>query len=304
MSAPGFSSGWRAPGATGRLLGVVVALGFTACTASQRKLTPRQVEDPIVLPQTMKSAGTAVGVRRTSSLDWDVAENAAVRWGVTDRLEWNIPFGLRYAFLNDAPTSPRPEAPLSLAVEAGLRGWGVSSLDGVIAVPHVALLAAKHLGTRTLLRAGADWWTGWASHPTTFGAINDSPYVDPWYASRWESSVWSGSLSALFQLVGGVAAGAAGDVYQLNACRSGFCDALERGATGTLLVSLRPWSTVTLDLGPSWNVRTWRTSFVPAPDVVRPCTGRRHAPQPTGHLVWRVDARDGVLVTIRCPARD
>ena len=118
-----------------------------------------------MLPRTLKSASFSAGANhvwpngpgnQTNTWWWE--EYAAIRWGLTDRLEWNVPFALRYALLDDSPARLRP-APLSLAVDGGVANLRVVLPDrdaaypgDLLASPHLDLIAAKHLTARWLLR--------------------------------------------------------------------------------------------------------------------------------------------------------
>ena len=106
---------------------MVVVVALAACAALTRRLTPRVVEDPIVLPARMASASmTGFGqhyeptdVRRTGAV-------LGLRFAFTYRLEWVDLLSLRYALLDDRPVDGRPARPISLAVRAGVAGFGYS----------------------------------------------------------------------------------------------------------------------------------------------------------------------------------
>ena len=122
-------------------MGRIAALAalMVSCATPSRRLPLRAVNDPIVLPKGLASASLRAevsryepNVGRVTTLSPDFA------LGLTDRLEWHV-LSFRYAFLDDAPGSPVRHAPISLAVQAGLAGFGYSSLEGSILVPLLSI---------------------------------------------------------------------------------------------------------------------------------------------------------------------
>src|SRR3954447_790501 len=111
-------------------MGLTAALAAVtvSCATPSRRLPLRAVEDPIVLPKGLASASLRAELLRYEPYDGRVGTVVpGFALGLTDRLEWHI-LSFRYAFLDDAPGSPVRHAPISLAVQAGLAGFGYSSL--------------------------------------------------------------------------------------------------------------------------------------------------------------------------------
>ena len=134
-----------------------------ACAAPSRRLTPRQVEDPITLPRGMASASTFGGAcplladRRQRSLRHPLVPVRNHRSPAARLLSFS------YAFLDDAPTGATPSAPLSLGLTGGVLGLGYSSIDGTFLYPVVRLWAAKHVAKRWRFDAGTSWAANWSS---------------------------------------------------------------------------------------------------------------------------------------------
>ena len=180
---------------------------------------------------------------------------------MTDRLEWTDVLSFRYAFLDDAPDSPRPHAPISLAVQAGAVGLGFSSADGFIVLPLLSVQALKHVGDRWALSASADWFAQWVERVPE-GAT--APYDGRLFTTRSRWSEVQIDLSALRQLTERIAVGAGAAAGQMQDCASTFCAWSSRD--GSLRVGLvaRPWRWLTLSVFPSVGAR-YRPEILIAP---------------------------------------
>src|SRR5262245_66427597 len=102
----------------GAALAVVAALA--ACAAPSRRLTPRVVEDPIVLPKRLASVSMQIGYTHYEPTNAGGERIVpGFRVGLTDRLEV-AGLGLRFAILDDRPADGRTPMPFSLAMHAGV----------------------------------------------------------------------------------------------------------------------------------------------------------------------------------------
>jgi len=229
-----------------------MAAAVAGCAAPSRQLTTRIVEDPITLPKRMASASLGVTAYHYEPTD---AQNLVVRpglrFGITDRLEWSDLATLRYAFLEDRPADGRAPMPLSLALGAGLFGFGYSSMDGMILVPGISVEAVKHVADRWRLSLGANWFAQWVQNADSF---------TPAYSStlQYSSRIWS-SVSVLAvvkrQLTPRVALGVAPEVAQNTDCVAPTCDWKSRSAHLALSLGVRPLSWLTVHLVPAVGVR-------------------------------------------------
>jgi hypothetical protein len=238
---------------------VLAAIALAACAAPSRRLTPRVVEDPIVLPKGM--ASVAAEVRTTHYEPTNAGGTrglAGIRFGLTNRLELHD-LGLRFAILDDRPADGRTPMPFSLALQAGVRGIGYGSLEGMIVIPVASLSALKHVADRWALVLALDWIAQWLQHPIqTVPAYSGSLG----YSSRIFSTL---ALRAVVtrQLAERTALGIAPRVEQTNDCIDPTCGWVSRGAGMELFVSQRPWDWLTLRVGPAAGVRE-------RPDAVLP----------------------------------
>src|SRR5262245_51419591 len=152
--------------AAAAVMAVAAAVGI-ACAAPSRRLSPRVVDDPIVLPRRM--ASVAIGAYKNwyplTHASPDGTSPLSVRIGLTNRLELYNLLGLRYALLDDAPGSPLPPSRLSLAVQAGAQGVGYSSAEGWIVYPILGIRVQKHLAERWRFSLSADWNGFWYQKP-------------------------------------------------------------------------------------------------------------------------------------------
>ena len=230
---------------TGVALVAVAALG--ACAAPARRLTPRVVDDPIVLPRRM--ALVALGGNLTWYPLTDTRTASAKpgwRLGITDRLELYDILSFRYAILDDAPGSPLPPSRLSLAIRAGTPGFGYSSVEGWIAKPLLALQVQKHLAERWRFSGSVGWTALWTEKPPALmSSSSDSP---PSARARRYSTVDIG-LGAMRQLTSRVALNLAGSAFKLQRCVAPFCHWAYRGLGGALSVLVRPTLWLTLEAG-------------------------------------------------------
>ena len=228
---------------TPRLAAALATIAIAACAAPSRPLPTRIVEDPIVLPRRMASVSMGATVVHYEPTDAQgVLVTPGFRFGITDRLEWIDLLGLRYAILDDRPADGRAPMPFSLALRAGLRGIGYSSLEGMIVLPVVSLQALKHIADRWALSlvgglAGAMGRT-WA---------------------RIHACVQRRSLLCLAERVdrhaerGGDAAARQPGRARYRALRRPDTDCVDptcgwesRSASAALVVGVRPWSWLTV----------------------------------------------------------
>ena len=224
-------------------------IAAAACAAPTRRLTPRVVEDPLVLPRRLASFAVDAGVSRHEPAgNRSFLGGASFRMGLTDRLEWTDLLSLRYALLDDRPADGRPARPLSLAVRAGLLGFGYSSASGIIVVPTASVDALKHVGDRWALSLSAAWTASWVERRGTY---------DPSYTVNQTShTIMALSVSATVtrQLSERVALGVFVTGFEDIDC-PGSCRFVARGANAGLFAGVRPWHWLTLSAGPSAGVR-------------------------------------------------
>lgn len=238
-------------------LGIVAA----ACAAPSRRLTPRVVEDPIVLPRRLASIALGAGVARYepggNRSSWS---EGSFRMGITDRLEWADLMSLRYALLDDRPADDRPPRRLSLALQAGFRGIGYSSGLGMIVMPIVAVQTLKHIGDRWAVGLSATWRAIWMQNPPgdTFWYTQNLGYT----AGR--RSFWSLGGFATRQLSERFALSLGGWFTHAGACLSPTCNWLTQSTGGSLSLVFRPWHWLTVDAGPYAGLR-YRPDTPPPP---------------------------------------
>jgi hypothetical protein len=232
--------------------GLLVVMAVAACAAPSRRLTPRVVEDPIVLPRRMASIALSSSAVHYEPTD---ANNSSLvlhfRYGLTDRLEWVDLLSLRFAILDDRPADGRTPMPLSLAVRAGVRGLGYSSLEGWIVLPIASIDVLKHVADRWALSLTGSWEAQWTQYE-----VDLTPAYGPslGYATR-HFSIVSLSGAATRQLSERIALGAGPSIAQTTDCISPTCDWVSRSAGLFLRLSARPWHWLTLSVAPSVGVR-------------------------------------------------
>jgi hypothetical protein len=246
-----------------RLAISLAVLCMVACAAPSRQLTSRVAEDPIVLPRGMASLSVrpSIGYYMPGG---DVERNVSIRnlrIGLTDRLESVDLFSLRYRLLDDRPVDGRPAAPLSVAILAGLRGFGFSSVEGVILLPMLSLQALKHVGDRWALSFTTTTAGRWTEKASSIGASRRH--------YRWESA----DFRWLRQLTAHVAFGGDLGIYQAHDC-FGVCAWKSRGMWGSFILALRPAPWLTINLRPSTGV-TWGATARPDLDPNAPLPPRR-----------------------------
>ena len=232
-------------------LAVFALAAVASCAAPSRKLTTRIVEDPITLPRRMASAsldGTGIHYEPTDAQDF--LTTSTFRFGITDRLEL-ANLGLRYAVLDDRPADGRAPKPLSLALHAGLDGLGYSSLEGVIALPTVALDVLEHVGDRWALSLSAGWFAQWVADPVNWTpAYNGALFYS---ARRFSFISLSGEVTR--QLTSHVALGIGPSIEQGTDCVSPFCGWKSRSARVSLFVGVRPLWWLSVIVAPAVGVR-------------------------------------------------
>jgi hypothetical protein len=237
----------------------VAALG--ACAAPSRRLSPRVVNDPIVLPRRM--ASVSLGAQKTwyprdGTSAFGITPTFAV--GLTDRLEYQGLVGVGYAILDDAPGSPRAPSPLSLAVEAGILGVGYSSSQGLIVDPVVGIRVQKHVADRWNLSLLTAWYAAWYERPA---APSPNPSLSALAFGRNRSEV-DISVHVTRQLGERFALALGATPYQVQDCLAPFCSWTIRGVGGSLILWFRPADWITLGLGPNGGVR-YRPPMLPEP---------------------------------------
>jgi len=243
---------------------MLAAVALAACAPPSRRLTPRVVEDPVVLPKRMASVSTAISFVHYEPTDAQgTFGQPGFRYGMTNRLEWFGLIGLRLAILDDRPADGRAPMPFSLALHAGVMGIGYSSAEGMIVQPVASVTALKHVADRWALSLVAGWQAQWVEHGGLFP-------VTPAYG---RTLTYSGRRGSTFTLTGTVtrqlseriALGVAPSVAQTNDCVDPTCGWVSQSASGTVFVSGRPWDWLTVSLGPEGGVRH-------RPDAVLPMT--------------------------------
>jgi hypothetical protein len=255
-------------------ISVALAASLAACATPSRRLSSRVVEDPIALPQRMAevdATAMVTGYRRGGETATSYPSGFSL--GLTDRLEWEGLFSLKYALLDDSPgrsdqATPRP---MSLAVRAGVIGFGHIGADGWILLPLISLQTQKHINGLWLLGATAALSGRWSSAmPVSNDQLSRS--------SLWpEDSTWSEwwlGLAATRQVTSRVALGVAGGAGQVQGCLLPSCIWQAREVSGNLRFLLRPTSWLTLALYPGAGFRfrpgTLATPIGPADDASPP----------------------------------
>jgi hypothetical protein len=263
--------------------GVALSSVLLGCAAPSRPLTTRLVDDPVVLPRRLFAATVQATTTKYSTRDelgW--AFPFTFRYGITDRLELNG-LALRYALLDDAP-APADGAPdgrrhgrLSLAVRGGVDAIGYSSIEGLIALPTLSLLARRHLGARAYLWASAEADAAWATSPSTLFQDRYSRALWP----RWPNSRVELAAGGVLQVADRVALGAGGAVDQIHACAVFDCGWAARGLRGFGGPIVRPWRWLELRVSGELGGRER--------SAVEPVSGDPSAPigpRPPDHVWW------------------
>jgi hypothetical protein len=235
------------------LIGASLALAITACATPSRRLSTRTVDDPAVLPGRMVEVSVDAAVSRDHPTD--VAAGSVlprIDYGLSDRLELADLLSLRYALLDDAPRAPeriaadpfRPRDPLSLSVRAGLTGIGYSTVEGLIVLPVVEVVALEHLGAATTLALQLGWSGQWvgerALFPQPYG------YNDRLWPTAPRRSQLTASVIATRQLTDHLSLSLAGGLHEAHA---GLGPWRAWGASGGSLelgAAVRPWPWLTL----------------------------------------------------------
>jgi hypothetical protein len=230
----------------------LAAVAVASCAAPSRQLTPRVVEDPIVLPRRMASVSLGVRYAHYEPTDGGgTTSQGGFRVGLTNRLELTDLVGLRFAILDDRPADGRTPMPVSLAVGAGVAGIGYSSLEGMIVQPVARITALKHVADRWALSLSAGWVAQWVQDPITV-----VPAFGPGlgYSGRNRSTLTLGA-TVTRQLVERTALAIEPAVHQTNDCVDPTCGWVSRAASVSLLVYQRPWQWLTVSAGPIGGVR-------------------------------------------------
>ena len=228
-------------------LAALAAIALAACAAPSRRLTPRVVEDPIVLPKRMASVSTGISFIHYEPTDAQrTFGEGAFRFGLTNRLEWFGLIGLRLAILDDRPTDGRAPMPFSLAVHAGVMGIGWSSAEGWIVVPVASLTVLKHVADRWALSLDAGWRAQWVEHGLDVTPAYGRALT---YSSRHRSTITLSGV-VMRQLSERFALGINPRVAQANDCVDPTCGWVSQSASGGVFVSARPWDWLTVSLGP------------------------------------------------------
>jgi len=246
----------------------VVALGaMAACAAPSRRLSPRVVNDPIVLPCGL--ASVTIEAFKT----WYPVTGASpfslvpsFRVGLTDRLELDGLGGLGYAFLDDAPDRRGVRrAPLSLALRAGTSAIGYSSEEGLLLYPFVRLDVARHVTDRWRLGLSLSWAGYWTQNPI----VPTSTYGGALSLLTRRQSRLDIDATVTRQLTTHVALKLGANVFQAESCVAPFCDWALRGGGAGLSLWVRPVDWVTLGFGPGGGFR-YRPSLPGPSDPTQP----------------------------------
>jgi hypothetical protein len=225
-------------------LSLLVVLSLGACGTPARRLSPRTVEDPMVLPRRMikMSLGTS-WARKGSRPPLASYGPTGLDYGITNRLQLTDLLSLTYAFLDDAPRPDgSPPPPLSLAVRAGVVGIGSFSDQGFFMVPVVIARIRKHLGERTYLEGTATGQSRWVERPAPTSERHDD-LLAPVAARMSELSVAAGVVR---QVANRWAVGLSVEAHQLQSCSLPFCAWDSRGGAVWLSPSFRPWHWLTI----------------------------------------------------------
>ena len=234
-------------------LAALAAIALSACAPPSRYLTPRVVEDPIVLPKRMASVSTGISyVHYEPTNAGGTFDQGMFRFGLTNRLEWAGLIGLGFAILDDRPADGRTPMPFSLAIHAGVMGIGYSSFNGMIVQPVASLSALKHVADRWALSLGLDWTATWVQRtvsvftPAYSGSLGYSSQIRSTFTLRG---------AVMRQLSERIALGISPRVAQTNDCIDPTCGWVSQSASGSLFASARPWNWLTVSLGPEVGVR-------------------------------------------------
>jgi hypothetical protein len=225
----------------------LVLLAVASCGTPSRHLSTRTVDDPMTLPRRMIALGVSgeVSQRPRPQTVWNVFPTLS--YGITDRLQYDGLFALRWAILDDAPppaeVDRRPDH-LSLSVRGGATGLGASSLEGFIMLPVVAAQVRKHLGARHLVAVTATWQGRWVESPT--GGLDG--YTETLETTRSRQSTVDVDASALRQLGDHVALTVGAGAHQLQGCTAPNCTWVARGGEVWLGTNIRPRRWLDLDL--------------------------------------------------------
>lgn len=238
-----------------RVAVTLAAVGLAACAAPSRRLTPRVVEDPIVLPKRMASVSTEISFVHYEPTDAQgTFGQPGFRIGLTNRLEWFGLIGLRLAILDDRPADGRAPMPFSLAVHTGVLGIGWSSAEGWILQPVASLTVLKHVADRWALSLDADWRAQWVEHGSSLFAVTPAYGRTLAYSGRRGSTITlTGAVTR--QLSERIALGIAPAIAQSNDCVDPTCGWVSQSASGSVFVRARPWDWLTVGLGPDVGVR-------------------------------------------------
>jgi hypothetical protein len=252
------------------LLTAVLAAG---CAAPTRYLSTRAVDDPIVLPRGLFDLWAKTSASQNTPGSSGEQVFFGFGYGITDRLQLTR-FGLRYAILDDAPPppgarTPALRAPVSLAVDGGLTGFGYSSAEGLILLPSLSIEVAKHVDARLRVWTSASWDAFWTQTPL--------PSVSPYWESLWprsrRTSNFELSAGAVVQLEDHVALVASVTEGQAHACVAPTCGWASRAFGVSVGPVVRPWRFLSLSARGFFGDR-WR------PDV------SLDAGAPPDHVFW------------------
>ena len=162
----------------------------------------------------------------------------------------------------------RPARPISLAVRAGVAGFGYSSINGFILLPVASVETLKRIADRWALELSVNWTAQWVQRTTSL--FPSRQHHPPRLRLLGNASSWMFRGGATRQLAERVALGASASVTQTAACLSPTCDWVWRGAAAGLTVSVRPWHWVTLAAGPFVGSATAPTERSRRPPIRTP----------------------------------
>jgi hypothetical protein len=150
-------------------LAAATAIVLTAaCATPSRRLSTRQVEDPITLPRRLASVSDGIAGtlgNEHGSREGRLLKLGYLEYGLTDRITLENFTAMRIAIMDDVPEGQpatgiaSPGSPFGLAVNGGLQGAGYGDAAGFIAVVYAGVVLAKHVG-RSVLIDGSARWTG------------------------------------------------------------------------------------------------------------------------------------------------
>jgi hypothetical protein len=161
-------TGWGARTA----LSIVIVAG-AACATPSRRLSTRQVDDPLMYPKHLMSGAAWVGgtISDEHGKRSGYVIPAGLSFGLTDRITVTLPLVIGVGIMDDVPAGQSPtgiasaRSPFGLAIISGITGagFGGSPRVGNQVNVRLGLAAAKHIGRSFHLDVATQWNGFWRS---------------------------------------------------------------------------------------------------------------------------------------------